>query len=103
MIKGSRAALPATLRIWEQQLGPEHPNMAASLNGLATLYWQQGKSAEAEPLSQGALHIFEQQLGPEHPYVAPTLNGLVDLSRVPGNMQKRSHSPSGPCVSEAAV
>ncbi|HEY7417444.1 MAG TPA: tetratricopeptide repeat protein, partial [Ktedonobacteraceae bacterium] len=37
------------LRIREQQLGPEHPDVAQSLNGLANLYWQQGKYEEAEP------------------------------------------------------
>src|SRR5207248_418665 len=55
------------LRIREQQLGPEHPDVAASLHNLAILYHQQGKYREAEPLYQRALRIREQQLGPEHP------------------------------------
>jgi tetratricopeptide (TPR) repeat protein len=39
-----------TLRIREQSLGPEHPDVASSLNGLAVLYYHQGKYAEAEPV-----------------------------------------------------
>ena len=72
------------LHIFEQQLGPEHPRVAASLNNLANLYKQRGKYAEAEPLYQRALHIFEQQLGPEHPNVAHPLNNLANLFRLQG-------------------
>jgi tetratricopeptide (TPR) repeat protein len=38
------------LKIWEQVLGPQHSDVAASLNNLAELYDAQGKYAEAEPL-----------------------------------------------------
>jgi tetratricopeptide (TPR) repeat protein/transcriptional regulator with XRE-family HTH domain len=68
-----------SLHIFEQQLGPEHPDMAYPLNNLATLYKEQGKYAEAEPLYRRALHIREQQLGPEHLEVAHPLNGLALL------------------------
>jgi len=67
------------LAIREQQLGSEHPLVAAPLNGLANLYREQGKYAEAESLYQRALAIFEQQLGSEHPQVAYPLNNLGDL------------------------
>jgi len=67
------------LRTREQQLGPQHPEVAASLNGLAELYREQGKYAEAEPLYQRALRIREQQLGPQHPEVAETLNRLANI------------------------
>jgi tetratricopeptide (TPR) repeat protein len=69
------------LRIREQQLGPEHPDVADSLSYLANLYRQQGKYAEAEPLILRALRIREQQLGPEHPDVAYSLNLLANLYR----------------------
>ncbi|HEY6542300.1 MAG TPA: FxSxx-COOH system tetratricopeptide repeat protein, partial [Ktedonobacteraceae bacterium] len=58
------------LRFREQLLGPEHLDVAQSLNNLANLYQQQGKDAEAEPLYQRALRIWEQQFGSEHPMVA---------------------------------
>ena len=67
------------LHIREQQLGPEHPDVAYSLHGLAALYWHQGKYTEAEPFCQRALCIQEQQLGPEHPDVATSLNSLAIL------------------------
>ena len=39
-----------SLAIKEKALGPEHPDVAVSLNNLASLYQSQGKYAEAEPL-----------------------------------------------------
>jgi len=38
------------LRVREQFLGPEHPQVASTLNNLALLYDAQGKYAEAEPV-----------------------------------------------------
>jgi len=67
------------LRIRQQALGPEHPDSARPLYGLAYLYYEQGKYEEAEPLYQRALHIWEQALGPEHPDVAHSLNRLANL------------------------
>jgi tetratricopeptide (TPR) repeat protein len=72
------------LAIREQQLGPQHPDVAASFDGLAYLYYEQGKYTEAEPLYQRALAIREQQLGPQHPDVARSLNNLAMLYYVQG-------------------
>src|SRR5258708_2270831 len=66
-------------RIWEQALGPDHPQVAYPLNGLANLYRKQGKREEAEPLFHRACHIWEQALGPDHPAVASALYGLAIL------------------------
>jgi tetratricopeptide (TPR) repeat protein len=55
------------LVIREKILGPEHPDTAATLHQLATLYWRQGKYELAEPLLQRALAIYEKMLGPDHP------------------------------------
>ncbi len=44
---------------------------------IASLYYDQGKYAEAEPLNQRALAIWEKALGPEHPDVARSLNNLA--------------------------
>src|SRR3989338_6000626 len=38
-----------SLEIREKVLGPEHPDVAASLNNLAGLYDAQGRYAQAEP------------------------------------------------------
>ncbi len=67
------------LSIGERVLGPAHPDVAFSLNGLALLYAEQGKYEQAEPLYQRALSIGEQVLGPAHFDVAQLLNGLATL------------------------
>jgi len=67
------------LRISEQQLGPEHPDVATSLNGLAKLYRHQGKYEQAEAFYERALAIREQSLGTNHPDTAELLHGLAKL------------------------
>jgi tetratricopeptide (TPR) repeat protein len=67
------------LAIRERVLGPDHPDVAESLNNLAALYYHQGKYTEAGPLSHRALAITEKARGPEHPHVAIRLNNLAAL------------------------
>jgi tetratricopeptide (TPR) repeat protein len=55
------------IAIDEKTLGSEHPDLAIRLNNLATVYSDQGKYAEAEPLLKRSLAIYEQKLGPTHP------------------------------------
>lgn len=55
------------------------PYLAAPLNGLADLYQEQQKYAQAEPLYERARLILERALGPEHPDLATLLSGLADL------------------------
>src|SRR5439155_297783 len=64
------------LAIREQALGPQHPDVALSLNTLAGLYRAKWDYGRAEPLHQRALAIREQALGPQHPDVANVLNNL---------------------------
>src|SRR6266487_4323253 len=66
------------LRTSEQELGPQHLELAYSLNDLGALYAQRGKYVEAETLYQQALRIWEQALGPEHPNLARSFNGLAN-------------------------
>jgi CHAT domain-containing protein len=68
-----------TLKSREMALGPTHPAVATSLNGLAELYRNQGRAAEAEPLHRRGLAIREQALGPTHPRVALSLGNLATL------------------------
>jgi CHAT domain-containing protein/Tfp pilus assembly protein PilF len=82
------AAIPLaerSLAIWEKVLGPEHPDVASSLNNLAELYRAQGNYSQAEPLYQRSLVIKEKVLGPEHPNVASSLNNLANLYQAQGN------------------
>jgi tetratricopeptide (TPR) repeat protein len=71
--------LQQALTIREKALGPEHPDVAQSLNNLAELYRAQEHYAEAEPLYQRALMIREQRLGLDHPNVVVTLKNYFAL------------------------
>src|SRR5262245_16156182 len=67
------------LEIREKELGPEHLDVARSLNNLANLNRVKGDHAKAEALYQRALAIREKTLGAEHPDVAASLNGFANL------------------------
>ncbi len=71
--------LQQALSIRQHVLGPEHPDVASSLNNLAMLYYNQGKYEQAEPLLQQALSIRQHVLGPEHPDVAFLLENYATL------------------------
>jgi MYXO-CTERM domain-containing protein len=74
-----RAALLA-----EKALGPNHLNVAQSLNNLAALYVEQGRYEDAEPLFERALGIWEKAPGDHHPEVATGLSNLAMLYREKG-------------------
>jgi len=67
------------LAIFEKELGPEHPDVAQSLNNLEELYVSIGDYARAALLYKRALAIFEKALGPKHSEVAKCLNNLAGL------------------------
>ena len=69
------------IEIAERTYGPDHPNVATSLNNLASFYQDQGQYAEAEPLFKRSLAIREKALGPDHPSVAVSLKKLAVLYR----------------------
>ena len=51
-----------SLKLREEALGPNHPDVAISLNNLADLYMRQGRLAEAELLFRRSLAIKEKIL-----------------------------------------
>jgi tetratricopeptide (TPR) repeat protein len=67
------------LAIYEAGLGPDHPEVAASLNNLAFLLKDTSRLGEAEPLYRRALAIVEASSGPDHPDVTVSLNNLANL------------------------
>ena len=69
------------LEVAEKLFGPDHPNVATSLNNLAELYRTQSQYAQAEPLYRRSLVILEKSLGPDHSNVATSLNNLAKLLR----------------------
>jgi tetratricopeptide (TPR) repeat protein len=67
------------LALSEQQFGPDHLEVAASLNTLGEVYRAHGRFDDAERVHRRALAIREKQLGPADPAVATTLNNLAML------------------------
>jgi tetratricopeptide (TPR) repeat protein len=57
----------------------DHPNIATSLNNLASLYNSQGRYSEAEPLYLEALEMRKRLFTGDHPDVASSLNNLAYL------------------------
>ena len=76
--------LEKSLKIRQQVLGAEHPDVASSLNNLASLYDAQGRYTEAEPLYIQALDMKKKLLGSEHLSVANSLNNLAGLYSAQG-------------------
>jgi len=77
---------------WSQQLVKvcqtlftgDHPDVASSLNNLASLYKSQGKYSEAEPLYLDALEMRRRLFTGDHPNVATSLNNLAGLYQSQG-------------------
>jgi tetratricopeptide (TPR) repeat protein len=67
------------LEVDERSFGPDHPNVARSINNLAQVLTDTNRIAEAEPLMRRALEIGERSLGTNHPTVAIRLNNLAQL------------------------
>ncbi len=81
----ARPLYERALSIYEQILGPWHPNTARSLNNLGSLLAAQGDLAGARPYYERALAIHEQALGPRHPDTARSLNNLGSLLEAQGD------------------
>ena len=62
-------------------VGPDHPDVATSLNNLAELYAAQHQYTQAEPLHKRALAIMEKTLGPNHADVAQSIENIAALYR----------------------
>jgi tetratricopeptide (TPR) repeat protein len=75
----AESLLVRALSIYEEVLGPDHPDVAVCLNNLASTYNRQGRYAEAEPIYVRALNISEKALDPNHRDIAARLNNLATL------------------------
>jgi CHAT domain-containing protein len=60
-------------------LGPNHPDVAITLNSLATLYQNNGDYARAESLFRQSLSIDESVFGKDHPNLAIATGNLATL------------------------
>jgi tetratricopeptide (TPR) repeat protein len=70
------------LEIRERTLNVDHPDLATSLNVLASIYNEQGRHDEAEPLFRRSLAIREKVFGADSMPVAVTLNNIAWLYEV---------------------
>ncbi len=64
------------LDIRRRLLGPDHPEVAASLNVLGVVLRETGEYGEAETVLRRALDLRRRVFGPRHPDVAESLNDL---------------------------
>eukprot|EP00903_Cladosiphon_okamuranus_P010037 g9517.t3 len=78
------ALLMQALATRKESLGPEHPQVAATLHNRAGVWEAQGKYEEAEGFCVEAMEIFEKTLGRGHPNVASALNNRAALLRKQG-------------------
>ena len=76
--------LQRAVAIGEKALGPDHPDLATSLNNLAKLYQATGRYAEAEPLSSAPSRSARRRSGRTTPTSPHRLNNLAGLYRATG-------------------
>jgi tetratricopeptide (TPR) repeat protein len=69
---------PLLGQVQERNYGPEHVEVASTLNNLANAYGDLGDHQEKKRLLQRALVIFERYYGPEHVEIARILGNLAN-------------------------
>ncbi len=68
-----------TLEIYENTIGPTHPDVGILANNLAMLYHMQDKFEQAEALYKKALNVQTKALGAKHPEVINLLGNYANL------------------------
>lgn len=76
----------------EKALGLKHPDVAATLTGLAVSYSYQGRYTEATPLVKRALEINEKTFGPDHPTVLKLSQDYSNLLRKVGRTKEAAEA-----------
>ncbi|MDI1449896.1 serine/threonine-protein kinase [Polyangium sp. 6x1] len=79
MLAEAEADLARVIALREQELGPDHFELAAALADAGRVLRERGERARARSTFERALAIQERSLGPDHPQVATTLRFLADL------------------------
>jgi tetratricopeptide (TPR) repeat protein len=80
--------LESALEIHITEHGPDHPDVATSLNKLAILHRVMGQHMQALLQHERALAISEATLGPNHPAVAENLNDFAVLLQAMGQHEQ---------------
>jgi len=79
--------LEQVLATQEQTLGPDKPEIAETLNLLASLYGTRGDYSQMEPLYQRSLSIYQKAFNLQHPGAIDTLFALASFYVSVGNYQ----------------
>jgi len=74
----------------EAQLGPQHPDLASTLNNLGIVYERVDSPAEAELCYRRAYAIATTALEPNHPFVATSRKNLEEFCHARGRPFDRS-------------
>ncbi len=72
------------LQLAEDELEPDHPDIAVLLNCLGIEHHALEQFEQAEPLYKRALAIAEKALGPDDPFVGTCLNNLAEACDAQG-------------------
>jgi tetratricopeptide (TPR) repeat protein len=80
--------LKLLLKIQEKLLGPEHPDLAQTLNNLGVLRHTQGRLAEAEAFYQWALEVSGATLNPQAPEALNLMQNYTTLLKEVGRSQE---------------
>lgn len=93
--RGGKAFEPETrefarraIEVKTKAAGPDHPELADSLNNLAILHFFSGEYLDARPLWERALVLRRAELGPEDPKVAHMMNNLGNLLTMTGEYDR---------------
>jgi tetratricopeptide (TPR) repeat protein len=88
LLEQAKPLYARSLEIREQNLSPDHPDIASGLNELAILYYSEGDYEKVESLFQRSLVILEKSLGNDHFSVAGCLNNLARLYEKQGKFEQ---------------
>jgi len=77
------------LKIQETVWGPEHPEVAHTLNNLGLYYKELGRLAEARPFYERALAIFRNTEGASQSNTGTTMYNLAQLLKAQGDEMER--------------
>ncbi len=83
----AKAALERALSIAEAAFGPNHPNIASTVNNLGTVLKELGDLKGAKKCCERALSIAEAAFGPNHPNVATDVNNLGSVLQDLGDLK----------------
>lgn len=91
------------LALWQQALGPEHPETAKALNNLGLVHYARGDYERAAQHHGRVLQVREKALGGEHPSVAFALGNLGgDRYRQGRHAEAADHFARALAISERA-